>query len=180
MTSASDSITAATLADVRRGVVVTRHAEAELAVVGDDRDAQVEVGAERHHREDVGQLAAVDLERDGGDECEVAPGRRGQAGRCGDEQEEAAQGQRGERLADLLQVLLDRLDLPGIPVESLRGKIERWGIFPGPCRIVAAERSLHVRDEVLVLQKERDEHDRDQCNDHISKPAIDHNSRLTD
>ena len=50
---------------------VADEAEVERAVVGDDRDPQVEVGAERHHREHVGQLAAVEVER------ELRPGHVG-------------------------------------------------------------------------------------------------------
>ena len=43
---------------------VAHEAEVQRPVVGDDGDPQVEVGAERHHREDVGQLAAVEVERE--------------------------------------------------------------------------------------------------------------------
>src|SRR5215208_660083 len=50
--------------EILHGVEIADEPEVELAVVGDDRDAEAEVGTERHHREHVGQLTAVEMERE--------------------------------------------------------------------------------------------------------------------
>ena len=104
--------------EVVEGVEVADEAEVQRAVVGDDRHAEVEVGAERHHREHVGQLTVAEVERElrprhvGHDEVHE-PLARDQPGGLVQQRGRREAAELGQRLRpDGLPGVLDRAQLP--------------------------------------------------------------------